>query len=186
MKLEADRVSVPDGITEIWQKIVNSVAIFFSVPGIMINCIEPPELVVCRASDNTGSPFPSGTRMPMEGLYCTDVAVRRRKLQVTDANSDPDWAESPTAKAGIIAYLGVPLLWPDGRVFGTLCAIDTKRKEWDEQAETLLQTLKDAIESHLALVMRGEDISEACTELESAINEVLTLHGFSHLVSSCK
>ena len=123
-------------------------------------------------------------RMDEQKLYCTDVAVRRRKLQVTDAGADQDWSDSPTAKAGIIAYLGVPLLWPDGRVFGTLCAIDTKRKEWDEQAENLLHTLKDAIESHLALVMKGEDISETCSELESALNEVLTLHWFSHLASS--
>ncbi len=179
MEFVKENMPIPDGIIEIWQRIVDSVAIFLSVPGVMINRMEPPDLEVFLSNRSSASPFPSGTRMQMDGLYCTDVALRRQKLQVNDACLDDYWSDTPSAKAGIMAYLGVPLFWPDGEVFGTLCAVDTDKKEWGDTAANLLQTLKDAIESHLVLVISKKDLDAKKSELELALNKVLTLHGFS-------
>lgn len=178
MELENKNIQVPEGITEIWQRIVDSLAIFLSVPCVMINRLDPPELEVFRSNTGQGGLLSAGRRMPMDGLYCTDVAVRRQNLRVNGAESGPRRAGSPASKTGIIAYLGVPLQWPDGVVFGTLCAVDTSKKEWDDKAENLLRTLRDVIESHLYLIMNGGDLSAAGPELEHALNEVLTLHGF--------
>ena len=186
MDFETKKIPVPDGIAEIWQRIVDSVAIFLSVPGVMINRLEPPELEIFRSNCSPDNPFPSGTKLNMDGLYCTSVALRRQKLHIDDARSDPLWSESPTAKEGIISYVGVPLLWPDGEVFGTLCAIDTSKHDWEDKAENLLQALKGAIESHLALIMT-RDISDVNNEeLELALREVLTLQGFTLVSSPCK
>lgn len=181
MESELKDMQVPDDLIEIWQRIVDSVAIFLSVPGVMINRLKPPELYILLS--NRESPIAAGTSLPMEGLYCTEVAIKNRKLQVDNALMDEHWADSPTAKEGIIAYKGFPLQWPDGMVFGTLCAVDTQRNEWGERADTLLHTLKDVIESHLELIISGADPASAGTQLESALNRVLTLHGFSPLVS---
>lgn len=178
---ETKNIQIPDGITEVWQRIVDSVAIFLSVPGVMINRMVPPDLEIFRANMSPLTPLPSGTSIPMEGLYCTHVAIRREKLRVRDATMDKFWAESPTAKSGIISYLGVPVVWPDGVIFGTICAVDTCRNEWGDKAEHLLQTLKDVIESHLALIVSGTDLTTACVDLEPAINRVLAIHGFALL-----
>ena len=178
MELEGKNLQVPEGVIETWQRIVDTLAIFLSVPCVMINRLDPPELEVFRSNTGQGGFLPAGKRMPMDGLYCTDVALRRQKLRVSDAESDHLRAGYSAAKTGIIAYLGVPLQWPDGVVFGTLCAVDTSRKEWDDKAENLLCTLKDVIESHLELIMNGDELSAAGLELEPALNEVLTLHGF--------
>lgn len=179
---DAKNDAIPDEIIKLWQRIVDSVAIFLSVPGVMINRLEPPDLEVFRSNNSPVNPLPSGTRMPMDGLYCTDVALRRHSLSVTDAAHDGQWSDSPTAKAGIIAYNGVPLLWPDGEVFGTLCAVDTGKNEWEDKAAVLLGTLREIIESHLALVMTREDLAFRADELEQALVEVLTLHGFREIL----
>ncbi len=186
MELETRNLPIPDGIAEIWQRIVDSVAIYLSVPSVMINRFEPPELEILLSNISPGNPLPSGTRMQMDGVYCTDIAVKKQMLHINDAGSEEQWSDSPTAKAGIIAYLGVPLLWPDGTVFGTLCAVDTCKREWEEKAVNLLKTLKDAIESHLTLVMTKKESEIESIELEPALNEVMTLQGFTLLSSSFK
>jgi GAF domain-containing protein len=186
MELETKKIPIPPEIVEIWQRIVDSVAILLSVPSVMINRLDPPELEIFRATSSPNNPFPSGTRMQMAGLYCAAAAGKRQKLRIEDASKDPLWAESPTAKAGILAYLGFPLFWPDGAVFGTLCAVDTREKKWGEQSEKLIQAIKDAIEVHLALVTAMEDLNEKNRALELALSEVKTLQGFLPICASCK
>jgi len=178
VELYRNNITIPEGIAEIWQKVVDSLAIYLAVPGVMINRFQSPELEVFLASSGSGSPICAGTRMEMDGVYCTTVALRRDKLKINDASKDPEWSQSPTAKEGIISYMGVPLMWPDGEIFGTLCAIDVHKHDWGEQADSLLQTLKDTIESHLALIIENDVTEFSMENLEATLNKVLTLHGF--------
>ena len=122
----------------------------------------------------------------MAGVYCATAAERRKMLQVDDARNDPDWSDSPTAKAGIFAYLGFPLCWPDGDVFGTLCAVDIKENKWGGRYKDILYTFKDAVEAHLALVIAMDDLDKKNHELERAISEVNTLRDLLSICVSCK
>ncbi len=186
MELETRDTAIPSQIVAIWQRVVDSVATLLCVPSVMINRLEPPELEIFRTNISPGNPFSSGARLQAAGLYCTAVAEKRRMLQVNDARKDPAWADSPTAKAGIFAYLGFPVFWPDGAVFGTLCAVDTKENKWGDQPANLIQTFKAAIEAHLALVVAMEDLDKRNEELEIALSEVKTLRGYLPICSMCK
>ncbi len=186
MELETRDTVIPSQIVEIWQRVVDSVATLLCVPSVMINRLEPPELEIFRTNISPNNPFSSGARLQAAGLYCTAVAEKRRMLQVHDARKDPVWADSPTAKAGIFAYLGFPVLWPDGAVFGTLCAVDTQANKWGDQPANLIQTFKAAIEAHLALVVAMEDLDKRNEELEVALSEVKTLRGYLPICSMCK
>jgi GAF domain-containing protein len=177
---------IPSQVVEIWQRVVDTIADLLCVPSVMINRLEPPELEVFLSNLSPDNPFPSGTRMPMLGVYCAAAAEKRQRLQIKDARKDPLWADSPTAKAGIFAYLGFPIFWPDGKVFGTICAVDTKRNEWGEDSENLLETFKDAIEAHLALVIAMEDLNKKNNELQLALGEVKLLQGLLPICTSCK
>ena len=186
MELETRDTTIPSQIVEIWQRIVDSISASLSVPSIMINRLEPPDLEVFRSNISPDNPFPAGTRMPMLGVYCETAAKKRQKVQVEDARKDPLWADSPTAKAGIFAYLGFPVFWPSGEVFGTICAVDTKENKWVAPSETLLQTVKEAVEAHLALVAAMEELRKKNEELERTLNEVKILRGLLPICSSCK
>jgi len=186
MELKTKNIDIPSKIVDIWQQVVNSISDLLSVPSVMINRLEPPELEVFRSNISPNNPFPSGTRMQMAGIYCEAAAKRRQRVQVIDARKDPLWADSPTAKAGIFAYLGYPLFWPDGEVFGTICAVDIKENKWGKQYESLLQTFKDAIEMHLALVNTLDSLEKKNQELERTISEVKTLRGLLPICASCK
>jgi len=178
--------TIPSHIAEVWQQVVNVISDLISVPSVMINRLEPPDLEVFRSNMSLNNPFPSGTRMKMAGIYCETAAKKRQKIQVHDARKDPVWADSPTAKAGIFAYLGYPVFWPNGDVFGTLCAIDVKENKWGTRQENLLNTFKDAIEAHLALVDTMACLDKKNRELECTLSEAKTLRGLLPICASCK
>ena len=186
MELKTKDSTIPVSIIDIWQRMVNIIAQLLGSPSVMINRLSPPELEVFRSNLDAINPFPSGTRMPMEGVYCATAASTRQRLQVVDARKDPQWAESPTAKAGIFAYLGYPIFWPDGDVFGTICTVDTKENDWGEKCDHILSTFKIAVEANLALVNTLEELQRKNHELETALGEVKTLQGLLPICSSCK
>jgi hypothetical protein len=152
----------------------------------MINRLDPPELEVFRSNISSDNPFPSGTRMKLAGVYCEAAVKKRQKIRVVDARKDPLWADSPTVKAGIYAYLGYPLFWPDGEVFGTICVVDTKENKWGKRYESLLFTFKDAVEAHLALVNNLEQLDEKNKELVRTLKEVKILRGLLPICAGCK
>lgn len=152
---------IPDHVIARWQSFVDAISTMASAPSAMINRLDPPDLEVFRSSIGPDNPFPAGVRMPLLGIYCEAAAKRRQMVRVTDARKNAEWADSPTAKAGIYAYLGYPLFWPDGNVFGTLCVVDTKENSWGENIERLVGVFRDAIEAHLALVHANEAVKSA-------------------------
>ena len=78
MELEVKDTIMPSQIVEIWQRVVDSAAILLSVPSVMINRLEPPELEVFRSNISPDNPFPAGTRTQMAGIYCEAAAKKRQ------------------------------------------------------------------------------------------------------------
>ncbi|MBL7175477.1 MAG: sigma 54-interacting transcriptional regulator [Desulfobacteraceae bacterium] len=71
----------------------------------------------------------------------------------------------------MISYLGFPLLWPDGEVFGTICVLDSEENRYGKLYEELILRFKELAEAHLASLHRNlserknlEDILNNLTE----------------------
>jgi signal transduction histidine kinase len=65
-----------------------------------------------------------GEAMPLEDTYCQRMCDGRIGNVVTDVRSDPELAPlALTKRAGIGAYVGVPLRFSDGRLYGTFCCL---------------------------------------------------------------
>jgi GAF domain-containing protein len=62
---------------------------------------------------------------------------------VSDALNDPRFADNPYVVGGprVRFYAGQPLILPDGSCVGTVCLIDTRPRELDEQALELLHDI---------------------------------------------
>ncbi|MDP9395704.1 MAG: GAF domain-containing protein [Actinomycetota bacterium] len=71
-----------------------------------------------------------GTEMPAKDGYCHHVLAGDLPGVVSDAARHPVAAALPaTAQAGIGAYIGVPLVLPNGRVYGALCCTSHDARE---------------------------------------------------------
>ena len=150
-----DPIPIPEEIRNRWQETLDLMARLLRMPAGLIMRVHGEELEVFLRSRTEGNPYRVGERAKLEtGLYCETVMDTRRMLSVPDALADPAWAENPDVELGMVAYLGVPLLWPDGAVFGTLCILDAREQRHTEEAKEILERFRRLVEPDLALACR--------------------------------
>ena len=97
-------------------------------------------------------------------------------LLVPDALENEAWKANPHVRAGMISYLGVPIGWPDGRLFGTICVRDNKRNEYSEAYLKLLLHFRDMLQADLKSLVRLHGEIE---EREAKIRQQRSLSGGS-------
>lgn len=143
-------VQVPSEIMHKWQEVVDVLAEIMHVPSALIMRLEPPNVKVFVSSESKGNPYEADELASLNtGLYCETVMKTSQPLLVDDAISDDQWRSNPDVKLGMISYLGVPISWPDGEVFGTICVLDNKRNEYSKPYLRLLLQLRDAVQQDL-------------------------------------
>lgn len=129
--------------------------------------------------------------------FCRYTMQGDKPMIVPDATHDPRFADNPmvTGEPGVRFYAGVPLRTRDGFNLGTLCAIDTKPREFGSKDIAILEDLarvvihdlelsqqaavdrltgalsraafKAEARRHIALASRsGEDVALICFDLD--------------------
>jgi hypothetical protein len=124
-------ITIPPGLNTKWQSIVDTTTEVINVPVALIMRLVPPHLKVVVSSRSSHSPRPLRSAEQVAGYYGGTVVTTRCKLLVPNALRDESWQGNLASKSGFISYLGIPLLWPDGEVFGTFCALDTIENSYD-------------------------------------------------------
>lgn len=140
-----------------WQKTIDLVAQIFEVPAALIMRVHPTEIEVLLSSHTEGNPYKEGEKADLNtGLYCETVMATRSRLLVPNALKDKVWMNNPDIELGMISYFGIPLFWPDGSVFGTICVLDSKTREYSEMYQSLLWEFKNIIELGFAQSRENE------------------------------
>ena len=143
-------VQVPADVMRKWQEILDLLAEILHVPSALIMRAEPPNIKVFVSSESKGNPYEPGEVACLNtGLYCETVMNTRRPLIVPDALQDEAWKSNPDIKLGMISYLGVPISWPDGEIFGTICVLDRKSNEYSKLYLRLLLQWRDVLQADL-------------------------------------
>src|SRR6202140_4509200 len=143
----AHSIEVPSEIIQKWQEIVNLLAEIMHVPSASIMRVDPPHIKVFVSSTSEGNPCEPGALDT--GPYCETVMKTGQPLLVPDALENEAWKGNPHVKLGMISYLGVPIGWPDGRIFGTICVRDNKKNEYSEAYLKLLLHFRDMLQADL-------------------------------------
>ena len=143
----AHSVEVPSEIIRKWQEIVDLLAEIMHVPSASIMQVDPPQIKVFVSSASKGNPCQPGA--PDTGPYCATVMRTGQPLLVPDALENDAWKVNPHVRLGMISYLGVPISWPDGRIFGTICVRDNKRNDYSEAYLKLLLHFRDVLQADL-------------------------------------
>lgn len=88
-----------------------------------------------------------------DAAFCNYTIQQTEPLIVADATADPRFADNPmvTGQPHIKAYAGVPLVSPDGYQIGTLCAIDTKPRDFADHEIKLLTKFAKLVVDELEL-----------------------------------
>ena len=148
----AHSIEVPSEIIQKWQEFVNLLAEIMHVPSASIMRADPPHIKVFVSSTSKGNPCEPGALDT--GPYCETVMKTGQPLLVPDALENEAWKANPHVRLGMISYLGVPISWPDGRLFGTICVRDNKRNEYSEAYLKLLLHFREMLQVDLKSLVR--------------------------------
>jgi len=156
-----------------WQKLIDNAAQIIDVPSGLIMRLQEKTIKVFIKSNTKGNPYKIDEEAKLiYGLYCETVIGTQDKLIVPNARGDEVWkSNNPDVDIGMISYMGVPLNWPDGDVFGTVCVLDNKTNSYNELYADFLQTVKQNLEKDLEILLHQKEIEKQNKELKYA-NEV--------------
>ena len=97
-------------------------------------------------------PWASARQTPLSHSFCQHVVTTGRPLIVTDARREALLVGNRAiSELGVIAYLGIPLVTPEGKVLGSLCVIDGFPREWDDADVETMSDLAASVASEIEL-----------------------------------
>ena len=160
-------IAVPEETIQKWQTIVDTLAEIVNTPVALITRASTSHIEVLLSSHSKGNPYQSGYREALSNpSYCRTVLETKHPLLVPNALTNPQYASYTAISQGMISYLGLPLFWPGGEVFGTICILDNKVNSYNSPYQRLLLQFKVLIESYLSLLIQKQEVSIALKEAE--------------------
>ena len=151
-----------------WQALIDMVAKTIDVPSGLIMKLNESTIEVFLKSETKGNPYVVGEEAKLiYGLYCETVIGTQNKLLVPDARKSPIWKDNnPDIDINMVSYLGYPINWPDGVIFGTVCVLDSKENHYNQNYFELLNQTKRHIETDLQLLISKQQVEEQNKQLE--------------------
>ena len=118
-----------------------------------------------------------------DAAFCAHAILNHTEvLDVPDATEDPRFADNPlvTGEPHIRFYAGSPLVTPDGVALGTLCVIDSQRRELTTIQRESLRALGRQVTALLELRRRTSHLEFYRKELERSNRD---LQEFAYIAS---
>lgn len=176
------KLRIPDIAILKWRNIADLLAEVAGVPAATINILEEESLRVIGTSQGQDRPFNEGAVIQLKPgikVYCAAVIQAHEKLIIPDATKSEFWKDSPGAKAGFIAYAGVPIFQQDNEIFGSICLFDRKPNEFKGPVIRLMEEFSEIVTAHLSLILKN-------SQLEETMKEVRALQGLIPICAQCK
>ncbi|KJE35989.1 diguanylate cyclase [Thalassospira sp. HJ] len=156
---------------EKWQRVVDLMTqLLGATAGYVVEYNEKLGFRAALTSQNPENPSPKVSGKPQSldaNLYCRRVVGSKSAFYEPNASNKPEVVED-----GYISYFGVPLMWPNGVVFGTLCVFDTKATAYENTLQELMEVFRDLIEADLRLyeqyeIMRNLSMTDPLTGMSN-------------------
>ena len=177
MNAATPEIAIPSDVLRKWQRIVDLLANIMCVPSAVVTKLEPPHdtqyrTLVC--SNSQRNPFPVDQFFSMDiGTFCETVIKNREPLLVANALEDARWKLAPEIQVGMVSYLGFPVQWPDGRMFGTICVLDDKTNRYSDLYQEVLLHCRDVLQADLQTLARlGNELEEQGARLSELFARV--------------
>jgi len=164
-KVKIGSILKPEIVSEViqkWQSLIDLMAEMVKVPSGLIMKLNEETIEVFLASQTAGNPYKQGaTEKLIYGLYCETVIGTQKQLLVPDATKSLAWkSHNPDIELNMISYLGLPINWPDGEVFGTVCLLDNKENFYNDTFKNFLINVKQNLETDLQLLVTNNELEK--------------------------
>jgi PAS domain S-box-containing protein len=144
-------VDVPEVLRRHWPNTLDLLVECLQAPVALIMRLHRNEVEVFGVSTHSKNDYREGESFPLgPGLYCQKVVDICGEVLVTDALEDAAEQPDPRLARGLVCYWGLPLLWPTGKVFGTICVLDARPRSYSVLERRVFEQCRSQIELQLA------------------------------------
>lgn len=145
-----------------WQKTVDLMATLFQAPAGFIVQYTSDGYQTTIASQQPENPYAAGGVIaPDENIFCRKIVQTGEELYVQRATLEDEWQTNPeVSDDGFNSYLGVPIHWPNGDPFGTICVMDFKTTNYDDRYLELIRQFRDIVQADLSLLDHFDQFRE--------------------------
>lgn len=107
--------------------------------------------IACAVRDEIAFGLAPGGELPIATTFCDRIRASGELVAIDDAETDGAYRDHPSPRMyGFRSYVSVPVRRPDGRFFGTLCAIDARPARVSDPATLgMFRLFADLIGFHL-------------------------------------
>lgn len=164
---------MPIKVIDNWQRVVNILADIINAPSAFIMKLENTDIEVFVTSQGPDNPLEMGYREQLIGAYCEKTIKEKTLHIVPNALKDDYYKFKPNLeKNKLIAYMGLPLEWPTGDIFGTICVVDREERDFNDSYRELLREFKRSVEDNLELIYNEQKLEEYIVSLEEAKEQI--------------
>ncbi|WP_250654712.1 diguanylate cyclase [Alkalimarinus coralli] len=145
----------PVDIVSKWQETINLMVELFKAPAGFIVQKNSEGYQIVVASETRENPYPvDGSVIGNDiNLFCRKVVNENKPLYVNHATRDDEWLDNPEVhNDGFNSYLGLPVHWPDGTVFGTICVMDFAVTHYQKIFKRLIDRFRSLVEADLKIL----------------------------------
>jgi GAF domain-containing protein len=169
------RVCVGAEPDEAFDRFANLVKRLLDVPMALVSLVDDERQYFPGMAGPPG-PWSEKRETPLTHSFCQYVVIEGQPKVYADARIYAQVRDNPAiSELGVVAYAGMPLTDTDGRVLGSLCAIDTKPRAWAPHDLEVLADLAAACSSELRLRIARDLADEARRHTESAHEQLAML-----------
>ncbi len=121
------------------------------------------------------------TESPRSTSFCQFTIQGEAIFEINDTRKDERFRDNPfvTGYPQIRFYAGAPLITPEGYCLGSLCVIDKKPNQLDDEQRDALRILANEVISHLEVAKKNRQLQEslaAAEEFNTMFNSSGELH----------
>lgn len=181
-------LEIPERHLKSWQELVTDVAQFVSVPAALIMRVYEPHIEVLVANQSEGNPYHPGHAEVLwgSGLYCETVLKTQAPLLVPNALTDALWKDNPDVHLNMISYLGLPIMLPDGKPFGTICVLDSKENAYSPLVGRFMAHMRNLVQHDLEILHANRVLGDQNRQLTDYFKELQVLRGMVTICASCR
>ena len=151
---------INDKLLNKWKNIVNVMSEIIQVSAALIMKINPDSIGVFLKNQNKDNPYQIGVSDSLGcGLFCETVIAKNKVLYIKNALKNDVWKDGPHIDLDMISYYGLPLNWPDGESFGTICILNDKIIDLNQKSKNLLEVFRKLIEEDLNSLIKQQELN---------------------------
>ena len=162
-----------------FQMLVDLANKFLGTPVALISIVTPKRQFFLSSS-GLSEPWASCRETPLTHSFCQHVVKRNEPLIVTDASTHELVKDNlAIEELGVQAYLGVPIVLPDGNVIGSFCAIDGSPRVWKRDD---LETIEKLVELTVVELTAKKEARKRQQKLENRLIQTQKMQSLGQLV----